>query len=87
METIVAPTRRYEHRMRGCMSVVEAALREKHDEMRRNVFAFLRGTYYRWAQLWPMICPDLVLASRVLALGDLHVGRFGTWRDVEGRLC
>jgi hypothetical protein len=23
----------------------------------------------------------------VLAVGDLHVGSFGTWRDAEGRLC
>src|SRR5271154_1374882 len=26
-------------------------------------------------------------APPVLAVGDLHVDSFGTWRDVEGRLC
>jgi hypothetical protein len=26
-------------------------------------------------------------APEVLAVGDLHVNSFGTWRDVEGRLC
>jgi hypothetical protein len=26
-------------------------------------------------------------APRVLCVGDLHVGSFGTWRDAEGRLC
>src|ERR1039458_5738131 len=25
-------------------------------------------------------------APKVLAVGDLHVGSFGTWRDTEGRL-
>ena len=87
MESIFESTRRFERWMRGCMPVVEAALREKHDEMRDDVFSFFRGTYYRWAQLWPLICSELANAPRVLALGDLHVGSFGTWRDAEGRLC
>jgi hypothetical protein len=37
-------------------------------------------------QLWPKVCPDPAHAPRVLAVGDLHVENFGTWRDVEGRL-
>jgi hypothetical protein len=54
--------------------------------MKANVFLFLRGTYYRWAELWPQVCPDLAKAPNVLAVGDLHIENFGTWRDVEGRL-
>ena len=54
--------------------------------MKESVFAFLRATFYRWVQLWPEVCPDLVSAATVLAIGDLHVENFGTWRDVEGRL-
>lgn len=54
--------------------------------MKAAVFPFLRATYYRWAQIWPKTCPDLAKAPRVLAVGDLHVENFGTWRDVEGRL-
>lgn len=50
-------------------------------------FPFFRGTYYRWASLWPEICPEEADAPRVLAVGDLHVENFGTWRDVDGRLC
>src|SRR5260370_24510597 len=42
--------------------------------------------FYRWAQLWPQICPKLSAAPKVLAIGDLHVENFGTWRDIEGRL-
>jgi hypothetical protein len=47
---------------------------------------FLRGTFYRWAQLFPTICPDLDKAVKVLAVGDLHIASFGTWRDGFGRL-
>src|SRR5258708_19358548 len=55
--------------------------------MKEDLFLFFRGTYYRWAQLWPEICSDLSNAPRVLASADLHVNSFGTWRDSEGRLC
>ena len=48
-------------------------------------FPFFRGTYYRWAQHWAV--GPLADAPRVLAVGDLHVENFGTWRDAEGRLC
>jgi uncharacterized protein (DUF2252 family) len=74
--------------MRKCSpTVIEADLRFKHQQMRKDPFLFFRATYYRWAQLWPELCPDLNHAPRVLANGDLHVGSFGTWRDAEGRLC
>jgi len=32
------------------------------------------------------VCPDVAKATKVLAVGDLHVENFGTWRDAEGRL-
>ena len=46
----------------------------------------MRATFYRWLELWNERCPDLAKAPRVLAVGDLHVENFGTWRDAEGRL-
>jgi hypothetical protein len=46
-----------------------------------------RGTFYRWAQLWPEKCLDLCGVPQVMAVGDLHVGSFGTWRDAEGRMA
>jgi len=58
----------------------------KHRDMARAAFSFLRGTFYRWAQWWPHVCPELARAPQVLAVGDLHMENFGTWRDVEGRL-
>jgi uncharacterized protein (DUF2252 family) len=45
-----------------------------------------RGTFYRWAQLWPEVCANLRDAPKVLAVGDLHVGSFGTWCATEGPL-
>ena len=80
-------TRRYEEWMHGCGSVVDTELRDKHAKMKQNPFLFLRGTYYRWAELWPEICADSKRAPVIVSVGDLHVDSFGTWRDVEGRLC
>src|SRR5271166_1409217 len=54
--------------------------------MAEGVFPFLRATFYRWMQRWPKVCPSEAKAPQVLAVGDLHLENFGTWRDVEGRL-
>lgn len=80
-------TKSYEKWMRLCTTVVESHLRTKHQRMKAVPFLFLRGTYYRWIQLWPELYKDMDSAPKVLAIGDLHVGNFGTWRDLEGRLC
>jgi len=58
----------------------------KHQMMAADAFSFLRATFYRWSELWPEELPELSDAARVLAVGDLHVDNFGTWRDAEGRL-
>lgn len=80
-------TRSYESWMRRCTTIVETDLRSKHEQMRNDLFMFFRGTFYRWAQLWPAVCADLRHAPKVIAVGDLHVNSFGTWRDSEGRLA
>jgi hypothetical protein len=84
---IQSATSGYEGWMRSCTKVIQTDLRSKHKQMRESPFQFLRGTFYRWAQLWPSVCTDLCDAPEVLAVGDLHVSSFGTWRDAEGRLC
>jgi uncharacterized protein (DUF2252 family) len=58
------------------VSVVESELTTKHEEMKADSFLFFRGTYYRWAQLWPVAYKEEARAPRVLAVGDLHVGSF-----------
>jgi len=84
---IESATTSYERWMRSCTAVVSSDLRSKHEQMKESPFLLLRGTFYRWAQLWPAICAELFNAPKVLAVGDLHVNSFGTWRDAEGRLC
>jgi hypothetical protein len=83
---ILAATRGFEAWLRRQIEVVDADLRYKHARMRSDPFLFFRATFYRWAQLWPEHCPELAGAEKVLAIGDLHLENFGTWRDTEGRL-
>lgn len=83
---IVKATRRYETWLGEHTTLVRPDLRLKHQRMADSAFPFFRATFYRWMQIWPEICPDLAKAPRVLAVGDLHVENFGTWRDIEGRL-
>ena len=83
---IAKATAQYEDWLGGRLRLLPADLRLKHERMREEPFAFLRATYYRWAQRFPALCPELASAPAVLAVGDLHVENFGTWRDAEGRL-
>jgi hypothetical protein len=83
---IVKATQNFEGWLGQRTRIEKKDLRLKHERMKAELFPFFRATYYRWAQLWPEICPDLAKAPHVLAVGDLHVENFGTWRDIEGRL-
>ncbi len=79
-------TEQYEAWLGKQTRLLPADLVLKHQAMAGGVFPFLRATFYRWMELWPEICPQAVNAPVVLAVGDLHVENFGTWRDAEGRL-
>jgi hypothetical protein len=83
---IVKATQGYEAWLAGHLRLLDTDLHLKHQQMRSAVFPFLRATYYRWAQTWAEVCGDAARAPRVLAVGDLHVENFGTWRDADGRL-
>jgi hypothetical protein len=76
----------YEAWLKTTLDVVPADLKEKHALMAADLFSFMRATFYRWCQLWPEVCKELNGAPAVLAVGDLHVENFGTWRDAEARL-
>ncbi|HZT31144.1 MAG TPA: DUF2252 family protein [Bryobacteraceae bacterium] len=78
-----AATESYERWLARRLTLVPEDLELKHQRMREDLFRFLRATYYRWAQRW-VEQPEC--APKVLAVGDLHVENFGTWRDSEGRL-
>ena len=79
-------TRVYERWLRRHIALVDEDLDLKHTRMAEGVFPFFRATFYRWAETWADLCPELATAPTVLAVGDLHVENFGTWRDADGRL-
>jgi uncharacterized protein (DUF2252 family) len=66
--------------------IVKRDLRAKHEKMSDGPFPFLRATYWRWAEGILEVCPKLKDAPSVLAVGDIHLENFGTWRDLDGRL-
>ncbi len=79
-------TRSYEAWVAQYARPVKPDVRLKHERMASSPFVFLRGTFYRWLQLFQTGCESQLRAPRVLAVGDLHIENFGTWRDAEGRL-
>jgi Uncharacterized protein conserved in bacteria (DUF2252) len=83
---VVEATAAYEAWMSQHVRVVADDLERKHRLMRRDAFTFLRATYYRFVERFPVVAPSLAGAPPVAAVGDLHVENFGTWRDREGRL-
>ena len=79
-------TVQYETWLGKRLKLIKEDLKLKHAQMRSAPFPFLRATYYRWAQTWEEIAGASARAPKVLAVGDLHLENFGTWRDIEGRL-
>jgi hypothetical protein len=86
MTDVVSATRSYERWMASHTAVVQKDLALKHQRMSESPFVFLRATFYRWVELLPSVCSDLMDAPCLTAIGDLHLENFGTWRDCEGRL-
>src|SRR3954453_9079927 len=68
--------------------ILKKDLKKKRKEMVAGPFPFLRATYWRWAEMMPSLCQklDLGTAPHALAIGDIHLENFGTWRDQDGRL-
>ncbi len=86
MISIQAATASYEAWLGKQLTLLPADLEIKHQHMAESPFLFLRATFYRWTQLWPPNAAAVAKAPLVLAVGDLHVANFGTWRDHEARL-
>jgi hypothetical protein len=88
---IAVATHEYESWLAAALPapVYQPDLDYKHQRMAdpADPFPFFRGTYYRWAQHWTQTAGPLAAAPRVLAVGDVHIENFGTWRDADGRLC
>ncbi|HEX5181859.1 MAG TPA: DUF2252 family protein [Allosphingosinicella sp.] len=88
MKSIRASFRDYEAWLRRRLGgrFVAADLAHKHEAMRADLFDFLRGACWRWAESARSVCPELAAAPEIASVGDAHVENFGLWRDGEGRL-
>lgn len=86
MPDVVSATAAFEKWTGRHVNLIPSDVQLKHKLMASAPFPFFRATFYRWAQFWPKLCPELSRTPQVLAVGDLHVENFGTWRDLEGRL-
>lgn len=83
---IFKATRKYESWLRSELDVFEEDFILKAKKLAEDPFTFLRGTFYRWAQVFPDVCKKAAYAPIVLSVGDLHAANFGTWRDAKGEL-
>ena len=87
MRNIFESTDAFEAWMRKRTDVSRRLLKKKHSEMAAGPFPFLRSSFYRWAEQWPSVCPELAGRAEdvLLAVGDLHVANFGVWCDSRRR--
>ena len=85
---IITSVEAYEEWLRAQLKneLVEKDLKKKHKKMAKGAFPFLRATYWRWSETVLEQCPELAEAPAVLAVGDIHLENYGTWRDADGRL-
>jgi hypothetical protein len=75
---IEGATHNYELWLAEQIPLVPRDLRLKHTLMNQDAFFFLRAMFYRWMQMWSTVCPEVVTAPGVLAVGDLPVENFWT---------
>src|ERR1700723_1556595 len=64
IDTVQRATTSYERWMSSCTTVLPTDLRLKHQQMKADPFLFLRGTFYRWAQMWSQAGGDLCNAPK-----------------------
>jgi Uncharacterized protein conserved in bacteria (DUF2252) len=81
MADVPALTAAYEGWLGSQIPLDAADLARKHDEMARDEYRFLRGTYYLWLVRTAAEIPQAFDHAFVPLVGDLHVENFGTWRD------
>ena len=89
LPTVKKATKEFEAWLGERTTLVEADLEFKHQTMAQDAFSFLRGTYYRWAQVWPKaVSPDADAAGAVggrPACGELRDVARHRWPPGLGR--
>ncbi len=86
-ESFQEATSSYERWRAARIPVLAEDLAVKHEKLKQSPFVLLRGTYYRFLSQFELLLPELARAPAVVAVGDLHVENFGTWRDHDARLA
>src|SRR5712691_4340090 len=49
----------YERWLATHLRILRADLQRKHAAMAEAAFPFMRATYFRWAERWPVVCSGL----------------------------
>ncbi len=83
---IVRSTKHYDSWLLALEPAFEHDLKQKLKVVAGVPGDFLRATFYRWSERFPDVCLEVISAPSVGAVGDVHVGNFGTWPCGEGRL-
>src|SRR5260370_36483073 len=78
---ITRATQSYEAWLGERIVVLPGDVKKKHAEMAKDVFPFLRAPFYRWMQLWPVVCAAENPAPKVLAGGARGAANFDPRRD------
>jgi hypothetical protein len=85
---IITSTLEYEKWLARQITVDYADLFKKHEDMFNDLGLFTRATLYNWVLRFPKVCKKLItLSPELLAILDLHVRQYCTYRDSEGRLA
>ena len=66
LEDVVQSTARFETWAGRHVHLITADVQLKHRLMAESPFPFFRATFYRWAQSWPIVCPELTRAPERL---------------------
>jgi len=83
---IVRSTKHYDSWLLALEPAFAHDLKQKFKVMAGDSGDFLRATFYRWSQRFPDVCLEVISAPAVRAVGDVHVGNFGTWPGGKGGL-
>jgi hypothetical protein len=76
---IARSTDRYDSWLLALEPAFAHDLKQKLKVMAGEPGDFLRATFYRWSERFPDVCLEVISAPAVRAVGDVHVGNFGTW--------
>lgn len=83
---IVRSTNHYDSWLLALEPAFEHDLKQKLKVMAGMPGDFLRATFYRWSERFPDVCLEVISAPSVGAVGDVHVGNFGTWPCGRGHI-